>query len=151
MLEAFHAWYTAQEERQAERVRKETEERLTQCAVAGHKAIAARLTELEAEWDIERILLSGGMGSILAGCFLSLASRRWLFLPILLAGALLNYSLTGWCLLALALREGGLRTTEEISIERYALKALRGDFEDIPQVAAEGVSIDVDKVYDSAD
>jgi hypothetical protein len=43
-------------------------------------------------------------------------------------GFLLQHALQGWCPPVPLLRKTGVRTMREIDIERYALKALRGDF-----------------------
>jgi hypothetical protein len=55
--------------------------------------------------------------------------RRWYVLPGLVAGFLLQHALQGWCPPLPVFRRLGFRTASEIDYERYALKALRGDFE----------------------
>jgi hypothetical protein len=45
---------------------------------------------------------------------------------------LLQHALQGWCPPVPLFRSLGVRTASEIDEERYALKALRGDFEDVP-------------------
>jgi len=54
--------------------------------------------------------------------------RRWLVLPALVSGFLLQHALQGWCPPVPVLRRLGFRTMAEIDRERYALKTLRGDF-----------------------
>jgi hypothetical protein len=49
-------------------------------------------------------------------------------LPVVVAGFLLQHALQGWCPPLPVLRRLGVRTADEINQERYALKALRGDF-----------------------
>ncbi len=43
----------------------------------------------------------------------------------------------GWCPPVPILRRGGLRTRTEINQEKYALKALRGDFQALKNAAPE--------------
>jgi hypothetical protein len=54
--------------------------------------------------------------------------RRLLLLPLGVALFLLQHGLQGWCPPLALFRRRGVRTRREIDLERYALKALRGDF-----------------------
>ena len=60
-------------------------------------------------------------------------NRKFFVLPALVAGFLLQHALQGWCPPVPLLRRLGFRTTAEIDYERYALKALRGDFREMPE------------------
>jgi hypothetical protein len=94
--------------------------------------IGERLDELDREWDIERALEANAATFALIGLGLGAgASRRWLALPALVAGFLLQHAVQGWCPPLPALRRLGFRTSHEIDQERYALKALRGDFHQV--------------------
>ena len=100
--------------------------------------IAARLRELDEEWDIERVLETNASTLALSGVVLGVAAdRRFLLLPALVAAFLLQHALQGWCPPVPALRRLGIRTAAEIHRERYALKCLRGDFD---AVGADGES-----------
>jgi hypothetical protein len=89
-----------------------------------------RLAELDAEWDVERVLEANASSLILAGLALTLAhDRRWLWLPAGVAAFLLQHAVQGWCPPLPVLRRLGLRTRDEIARERHALRTLRGDFE----------------------
>ena len=89
-----------------------------------------RLEELDQEWDIERTLEANAASFSLLGLTLALAlDRRWLALPIGVAAFLLQHAVQGWCPPVPVFRRLGVRTADEIDRERYALKALRGDFE----------------------
>ena len=60
---------------------------------------------------------------------MGLMGRRIFFLlPGLVGGFLLQHAISGWCPPVPLLRRLGYRTSAEIHRERYALKALRGDF-----------------------
>jgi hypothetical protein len=112
-------------------IRKETEARLSHFAKHPEK-IDDRLEELDREWDIERALEANAASVALAGLALGLTSdRRWLALPVLVSGFLLQHALQGWCPPLPLLRRLAFRTAEEISQERNALKALRGDFDKV--------------------
>ena len=94
--------------------------------------IDQRLRELDEEWDVERALETGSSGLSLFGLLMSVArGRRWLLLPITVQTFFLQHALQGWCPPLPVLRRLGFRTAYEIDQERYALKALRGDFREI--------------------
>lgn len=88
-----------------------------------------RLEELDREWDIERAIEANAATLALAGLALGATmDRRWLVLPALVTGFLMQHALQGWCPPVPVLRRMGFRTASEIDRERYALKVLRGDF-----------------------
>ena len=98
--------------------------------------IDQRLHELEGEWDIERYLEANASTLMLVGTALGATTdRRWLLLPGAVAAFLLQHAVQGWCPPVSVFRRRGVRTKDEIFRERYALRALRGDFgglEDLP-------------------
>jgi hypothetical protein len=114
-------------------IRRKTEMRVA--FYAGHpEEIDGRLREMDLEWDVERVLETGSSTLSLLGLTLALTkSRKWIFLPIAVQGFFLQHAIQGWCPPLLVLRKLGVRTAEEINTERYALKALRGDFQDLPK------------------
>jgi len=114
------------------RILHETEINIAYFAGAGREAIDRRLAELDREWDIERTLETNAASISLLGLALGVTvNRKWLFLPAAVAGFLLQHALQGWCPPVAIFRRRGVRTSAEISYERYALKALRGDFDDL--------------------
>jgi len=116
-----------------EAIRRRTEENIARCAAGGAEAIERRLTELDEEWDIERTLEANAATLSLIGVALSaLVDRRFMIVPGLAAGFLLQHALQGWCPPVPLFRRLGVRTEHEIDEERYALKALRGDFRGLP-------------------
>jgi len=90
--------------------------------------IDRRLWELDREWDVERVTEAEFGLSALVGITLGLFSRKWTLLGALAAGLLAYHALQGRSPVGLAYRRMGLRTMNEIDQERFALKALRGDF-----------------------
>lgn len=119
-----------------DRIRRRITDNVARCAAAGPEAIEHRLAELEREWDIERTLEANASSLALAGLGLgTFVDRRFFVLPTLVAAFLLQHALQGWCPPVPILRRLGFRTQSEIEQERYALKALRGDFRQAEELA----------------
>lgn len=112
------------------RIRQETEASVAY--YANHpQQIPERLAELDAEWDIERVLEANAATIALGGLALgSAVDKRFLALPFAVCGFLLQHALQGWCPPVALFRRQGVRIAAEIAEERYALKYLRGDFRD---------------------
>jgi hypothetical protein len=103
--------------------------RVRRLAADGPGTITARLAELDRESDIERVLEINASVLALSGVALgAFAHRRWLALPAVVLGFLLQHAIQGWCPPIPVLRRLGVRTRAEIDAERFALKYLRGDF-----------------------
>lgn len=110
-------------------IRRQIEENVKRYAAAGPEAIDRRLHELDHEWDIERTLEANAATIALIGLGLgATVDRRFYLLPAAVAGFLLQHAIQGWCPPVPVFRRLGVRTASEIDEERYALKALRGDF-----------------------
>jgi hypothetical protein len=113
-----------------QRIREQTLENIELYRNADRATINQRLAELDAEWDIERTLEANAATASLIGLALGATTdRRWFLLPAAVAGFLLQHALQGWCPPLPVFRRMGVRTSYEIDQERYALKALRGDFD----------------------
>ena len=111
------------------RIDDETVDRLRDYADSGAETISLRLQELEREWDTDRVIEAEAAATGLLGLALgALWHRGFLAIPAWVGGALLVHALSGWYPLLPLLRRQRLRTAREIARERYALKALRGDF-----------------------
>lgn len=94
--------------------------------------IEERLHKLDEEWDIERTLETNASSLALLGLALGVTISAWFYiLSALVMGFLLQHALQGWCPPVPLFRRLGVRTQSEIERERYALKALRGDFNDL--------------------
>ena len=93
------------------------------------EGIDRRLRQLDQEWDTERMLEANAATLAFAGVALgATVDKRWLALPALVTAFLFQHAVQGWCPPLPILRRLGFRTAREIDEERYALKALRGDF-----------------------
>ncbi|EEF25220.1 conserved hypothetical protein [Ricinus communis] len=123
-------------------IERRTRTRIQRAHAGGIGAIDQRLAQLDREWDIERCLEAGASSLMLTGVLLGAAhNRRWLLLSLGVGGFLLQHALQGWCPPLPVLRRFGVRTAEEINRERYALKALRGDFADVSAAEPRGQAV----------
>ena len=115
-----------------ESIRRRTEANVARAAAGGPATIDRRLHELDEEWDIERYVETLAPSFTLAGMALGLTvSRKFFVLPFVVQAFFLQHALQGWCPPVPVLRRMGVRTQAEIDEERYALKALRGDFQGV--------------------
>ncbi|MBL9093570.1 MAG: hypothetical protein JNL96_20300 [Planctomycetaceae bacterium] len=120
-------------------IRRKTENNIAYYAAGGTVAISRRLAELDEEWDIERMLETNAATATLVGMTLGVTvNKKWFALPVLVAAFLLQHAVQGWCPPLPVLRRMGFRTANEIDYERYALKALRGDFRNISEAGTAG-------------
>ena len=107
-------------------------------------AIGQRLMELDEEWDIERMLEFNAAGWGMLGITFGLTrSKLWLLLALGAGALLAAQALNGDSPAVPLLRKLGFRTKDEIEKEKYALKALRGDFKyllDVPNVVWKAVN-----------
>ena len=111
-----------------EQIEDHTVCRLSRCA-SSNALVAQQLSNLQREWDLERTLQAWFASVVLTGVALSVRRNpRWIALPAVAAGFMLQHALLGWCPPVLLLRRLGVRTQAEIARERYALKGMRGDF-----------------------
>lgn len=127
------------------RIDEETERRLL---TAAHRLqelqgrlhdLESRLRDLDGEWDIERTLMANAATLTVIGSALALTvDRRFAALPAVVGAFLLQHALQGWCPPLPIFRRRGVRSAREIETERFALKALRGDFDTMPGTPATG-------------
>jgi hypothetical protein len=120
-------------------VNKRIDERVERCvrhmAEQDRPEITRYLEKLEREWDLNRaVMVVGSMVSLLGLWLARRDGGGWRVLGGVAAGLMLQHGLTGFGPLAELVRAvGGIRTRKEIDLEKFALKALRGDFERIPR------------------
>jgi hypothetical protein len=110
--------------------------RIEASARTGAAEVPERLAELDREWDFDRVLEAEaavmGLAAIGLGVFLD---RRLLGLAAVVSSMVTLHGTQGWYPLLPLFRRLGVRTREEIDRERYALKALRGDFSGVNAAA----------------
>jgi hypothetical protein len=116
-----------------ERIRVRTDAEVARLEGAEPIEFQARLEELDREWDIERLLQANASTLVMLGVALGYAvDRRFLALPAAVFTFFAQHALQGWCPPIPIFRRRGVRTMREIERERYAIKALRGDFDGVP-------------------
>lgn len=115
------------------------------------EVVSRRIAALDREWDIERLLEANASSLALAGLFLGVTrSRKYFLLSGAILGFLLTHAVQGWCPPLPALRKLGVRTRGEIDQEKYALKVLRGDFQNMAEPSEERKTSEVRKVVEAA-
>ncbi len=119
-------------DKQNRKIDLKTEELVEKYRYLSTDEVTCRLAELKKEWDIEKALEVNASSLALTGLLLGIFnSKKWLIFPLIIAGFLLQHGLQGWCPPLRLFRKFGIRTRQEIDEEMYALKILRGDFDDI--------------------
>lgn len=117
-----------------EAIRARTDAEIVRLEAAGDEELTQRLRELGDEWDVERLLQVNASVLVMLGVLLGArVDRRFLALPAAVFTFFGQHALQGWCPPIPVFRRLGVRTNREIARERYAIKALRGDFDGLPQ------------------
>lgn len=117
---------------QNQRIDAQTQQCLERYAAGDREAIGHHIDTLDREWDVERYLqMNAGIVSLSGVVLGAMVSRRFLLLPAAVFGFFFQHATQGWCPPLPVFRKMGVRTRREINQEKYALKALRGDFEHV--------------------
>lgn len=117
---------------QDQRIDAQTRQCLEHHAAGDREAIGRHIDALDRAWDVERYLqMNAGIVSLSGVVLGALVRRRILLLPAVVFGFFAQHATQGWCPPLPVFRKMGVRTRREINKEKYALKALRGDFERI--------------------
>jgi hypothetical protein len=106
-------------------------ENIRKYAEQSRHAIDQRIEALDKSWDFERALQLKTAALIFAGILLYTSNRKWAILSILATVFLTQQAISGNCKQLKFLNFLGMRTRREINKEKFALKALRGDFDNI--------------------
>jgi hypothetical protein len=106
--------------------------------------IDLRLMELDNEMDLETYLQTQNAALTIAGVILGLTSdKKWLVVPLISSLVVITNIVKGSNKPFGYFRKMGFRTRAEIEKERYALKAIRGDFKyllDVPNAVWNAVN-----------
>jgi len=112
-----------------ERIDRATQRRVLRAGSESKAALSRRLEQLDAEWDMERVLETNASALALGGVLLGLlVNKKFFIIPCFVLPFLLQHALQGWCPPVPMFRSRGVRTRKEIDNEKFAVKALRGDF-----------------------
>jgi hypothetical protein len=114
-------------------IEREAARRVAEAAGEPQQVITRRIGELDKEWDIERWLEANASALAFTGTVLGLlVNKKFFAIPCVVLPFLFQHAIQGWCPPVPILRRKGVRTRSEIDAEKYALKAVRGDFSSIP-------------------
>ncbi len=101
-----------------------------------NEEITQRIHELETEWDTERVLEANASVLAFTGLMLGIfVNQNWFWLPGIVLPFLFQHAVQGWCPPLPVIRRLGVRTPHEIDQEKYVLKMLRGDFDQVSAAA----------------
>jgi hypothetical protein len=115
-----------------ENTESKTKDNIRYFSSLGREGLGDRINSLNEEWDAERFVGVSLTGLGLFGLVTGFAGSRlgrmlvWTAMPLLLMHALGKLRLTEGIF-----RSMGFRSRREIEAEKYALKALRGDFQGV--------------------
>ncbi|MEB3357254.1 MAG: hypothetical protein VKK04_11045 [Synechococcales bacterium] len=94
--------------------------------------ISEQIQHLESEWDTERVLEANASVLAFTGLMLGIfVNANWFWLTGVVLPFLFQHAVQGWCPPLPVIRRLGTRTKGEIDQEIYALKILRGDFNNL--------------------
>ncbi len=106
--------------------------------------INQRLLELDNELDLETYIQTESSALTIAGAILGLTvNKKWLILPLATSILVIAGIARGRSIPLTLFKKIGYRTRTEIEKEKYALKAIRGDFKyllDVPNAVWNAVN-----------
>jgi hypothetical protein len=115
-------------------IERQAARRLVRAAGQSPAALTRRINELEDEWDVERWLEMNASALAFTGVVLGIfVNKKFFAIPCIVLPFLFQHAVQGWCPPIPIFRRRGVRTRREIDAEKYALKALRGDFSHVPR------------------
>lgn len=107
------------------KIKKKTFNNISNYVDKSKEEITDRLKELDAEWDIERVLETNAASAIILSTALGFTvNKKWFLVTGAVGGFLLQHALQGWCPPVEVFRRMGVRTSSEINYEKEALKNL---------------------------
>jgi len=122
-----------------QRIRDNAKTRVLGAAGDSNSQLSRRIKALDREWDVERWLEMNASALALSGVVLGLLwHRRFFAIPCVVLPFLFQHAVQGWCPPLPIFRRHGVRTRREIDEEKFAVKALRGDFAQIDSPSAAG-------------
>lgn len=127
-------------EKDNQKIDQKIQENIAHYSTLDDAAITKRIEELDKEWDTERVLEVNMPVVALIGLALGVFVSEWWFIfPTVVILFFLQHAIQGWCPPLPIFRKLGYRTKGEIHKEKYALKLLRGDFDEVVRSPKAGV------------
>lgn len=115
-----------------QKIDREIKDNVVHYAAQGDTEIKSRIQELDRKWDIERTLeLNAGIIALTGAVLALTVNKKWAILPAVVTTFLIQHAVQGWCPPLPLFRRLGIKTRPEMDREKYALKALRGDFKNV--------------------
>lgn len=109
-----------------------TEENLEKFKYSDYVILTNRIKQLDREWDTERVLETNAAAFIFVSSIIGFfTSPYWFLLTGIISFFLFEHAIQGWCPPLPLIRRLGIRTQEEIQVEKMAIKFMRGDFNNI--------------------
>jgi predicted phage tail protein len=127
----MQAEYVKKDDASANALDEKTKENIKKYVEQGTGAIDERIKELDSSWDSDRVFQLNIAVLLVAGSLLLTGNKKWLLLGGVLTAFLAQNALQGSCAPVQLFRMFGMRSRKEIDREKFALKALRGDFDNI--------------------
>jgi hypothetical protein len=113
-------------------IERQAARRLVRAAGQSPTTLTRRINELENEWDIERWLEMNASALAFTGVVLGIfVNKKFFAVPCIVLPFLFQHAIQGWCPPIPFFRRRGVRTRREIEAEKFAVKALRGDFSEV--------------------
>ena len=110
-------------------IERQAARRLVRAAAQSPTALTRRINQLDEEWDVERWLEMNASALAFTGVVLGIfVNRKFFAIPCIVLPFLFQHAVQGWCPPIPFFRRRGVRTRREIDAEKFAVKALRGDF-----------------------
>ena len=111
-----------------QKIEREIEARINTFKRQEPEAVKKRISELEREWDTERVLKVNMASLALVSSILAVSvDKKWAFLSGAVNIFILQQALQGWCPPLSLIRRKGVRTINEIALEKQALQNLLKD------------------------
>ena len=118
------------------KIEGDTWQRVAEYAGKTEPELSARIKDLNKEWDIERYLGVNMSTLALIGVALTyFVHINWIILPAIVLIFFFQHSVQGWCPPLPILRMFKIRTSKEIEQEKYALKLMSGDFDNVQKIS----------------
>lgn len=114
------------------KIDNKTRENIRKYSPGAENRTSERIRKLSKKWDMERTLELNMSTLALTGLVLSVfVDKRWAILSGVVLGFFAQHAIQGWCPPLPLFRALKVRTRTEIDEEKFALKALRGDFNNV--------------------